>query len=414
MILKLEVSTDSGRPARHIVEIRESGGTIGRSESCTCVLPDKFVSSLHARIRYQNGSFLIEDQSQNGVFVNSTQNKLIKGQPYELKEGDLLLIDPYEIRVSMEAGAKTSFEPLSDPFARSQVVDPNVLLGGGPPARKSRSDPRSSGYQPSVERDYFKPPDPLLPPQSSDPGRGVIPEDWDFNAPTEQPPPPRPVEKPSPIRTAVPPPPEPPRPVPAPAAGSGGLADFLEGAGLPPHLATPELARDLGRILRIVVKGVIEVLHSRQEIKDEFRMEMTHFRPQRNNPLKFSANEEDALQNLLLKRNAAYLGPVESFEDAFDDVVFHQMSMLAGMRAALDSVLKSLGPDVLQEEFDRQAKGVISVPGKLRYWDQYRAKFGDMVSGTKAWDLFSQEFAKAYDEQLQLLKAERRSRKPPR
>jgi type VI secretion system FHA domain protein len=141
-------------------------------------------------------------------------------------------------------------------------------------------------------------------------------------------------------------------------------------------------------------------------------MEMTHFRSQRNNPLKFSANEEDALQNLLLKKNAAYLGPVESFEDAFDDVVFHQMSMLAGMRAALDAVVTSLGPDVLQEEFDRQAKGVISVPGKLRYWDQYRAKFGDMVAGTKAWDLFSEEFAKAYDDQLQQLKAERRSRKP--
>ena len=74
-------------------------------------------------------------------------------------------------------------------------------------------------------------------------------------------------------------------------------------------------------------------------------------------------------------------------------------------------MLKSLNPDVLQKEFDKQAKGVISVPGKLRYWDQYRAKFGDMVAGTEAWELFSQEFAKAYDDQIEQLKAERRAKR---
>ena len=64
----------------------------------------------------------------------------------------------------------------------------------------------------------------------------------------------------------------------------------------------------------------MEVLRARQEIKDEFRMRMTQFRPAENNPLKFSANVDDALHNLLVKRNAAYLGPVEAFADAFEDL----------------------------------------------------------------------------------------------
>ena len=76
-------------------------------------------------------------------------------------------------------------------------------------------------------------------------------------------------------------------------------------------------------------------------------MEMTHFRPADNNPLKFSANVDDALHNLLVKRNAAYLGPVEAFEDAFDDLRDHQLAMLAGMRVAFDSMLAEFDPDRL-------------------------------------------------------------------
>jgi predicted component of type VI protein secretion system len=62
-------------------------------------------------------------------------------------------------------------------------------------------------------------------------------------------------------------------------------------------------------------------------------MRLTQFRTADNNPLKFSASVDDALHNLLVKRNAAYLGPVEAFEDAFDDLRDHRMAMLAGIAA---------------------------------------------------------------------------------
>ena len=81
---------------------------------------------------------------------------------------------------------------------------------------------------------------------------------------------------------------------------------------------------------------------------------MTHFRPADNNPLKFSANVDDALHNLLVKRNAAYLAPVEAFADAFEDLRNHQIAMLAGMRVAFESMLAEFDPDRLQEQFDRQ------------------------------------------------------------
>jgi type VI secretion system FHA domain protein len=163
-----------------------------------------------------------------------------------------------------------------------------------------------------------------------------------------------------------------------------------------------------------VVAGVMDVLQARQRLKNEFRMGVTTFRPKDNNPLKFSANVEDALHNLLVKRNAAYLGPVEAFEDAFDDVRHHQIAILAGVRVAFASLLAEFDPDRLQEEFDRQLKkgGPALVPAKMRYWDLYRDKIRDMVSDTDATfrSLFGEEFAEAYEEQLRLLKAQGRPR----
>lgn len=188
---------------------------------------------------------------------------------------------------------------------------------------------------------------------------------------------------------------------------------MLAGAGLDPAAMTPELARSFGRILRVVVAGLMEALQARQRIKDEFGMRLTMFRPADNNPLKFSANVDDALHNLLVKRNAAYLGPVDAFEDAFADIRNHQMAMLAGMRQAFDTMLAAFTPERIEAEFERQTKkgALLAMPGRLRYWDLYREKFGDMVRDPEACfaELFGDEFARAYEEQLERLKSRRRT-----
>jgi type VI secretion system FHA domain protein len=181
----------------------------------------------------------------------------------------------------------------------------------------------------------------------------------------------------------------------------------LAGAGLNPGDVTPELAQAFGQILRVVVSGVMDVLQSRREIKDEFRMRMTQFRPRENNPLKFSANVEDALHNLLVKRNAAYLGPVDAFEDAFTELRNHQVAMLAGMRVAFESMLAEFDPDRLQEEFDRANKGLLAKLGRS-YWDLFRDRRREMTKDPEATfrQLFGEEFARAYEAQLQQLKSQ--------
>jgi len=246
-------------------------------------------------------------------------------------------------------------------------------------------------------------------------------------APSPAPEPAGPDAPPSPAPSlATPPKPLPARSAPSPhlaatpaspgaTPGSGDLAAMLAGAGLEGVEVTEELARDFGRILRAVVSGVMDVLRARQQLKDEFRMHMTQFRPADNNPLKFSANVEDALHNLLVKRNAAYLPPVEAFEDAFDDVRGHQLAMLAGMRVAFDTMLSEFNPDRLQEQFDRQLKkgSLLTVPAKLRYWELYRDYCEGLMKDTESAfrKLFGEAFAEAYEDQLNRLRAERPARR---
>ena len=79
---------------------------------------------------YQNGAFQIEDTSTNGVFVNSTDNRLARGQLYTLKSGDRIFIDPYEIRATITSAPRVA---AADPFG---LDDP---FGGSVPAASPAS-----------------------------------------------------------------------------------------------------------------------------------------------------------------------------------------------------------------------------------------------------------------------------------
>jgi type VI secretion system FHA domain protein len=197
----------------------------------------------------------------------------------------------------------------------------------------------------------------------------------------------------------------------APASAATNELDFaalMAAAGLNDVPASPELARNFGQVLRVVITGLMDVLRTRERIKDEFRMRMTSFKTKDNNPLKFSANVEDALHNLLVKRNAAYLGPVEAFEDAFADLRNHQMAMLEGIRVAYEAMLKEFDPDQLQQQFEKKIKrgSILGGPGKAKFWELYRDQFHAMVKDADSSfrSLFGDEFATAYEAQLERLK----------
>jgi len=299
-------------------------------------------------------------------------------------------------------------------FERSVARPPPPAPPPAPPAA-----PRRPAPAPAVRADLRRPAAQPLPPRREAPTPRSTPR---------QPLPQRPVS-PAPIaKSSSPPPPQSSRPPPPaspprastpaaspPAVGRAQLdfAALLAAAGIQGVPATPDLSASFGSILKVVVDGLRDVLRAREELKDQFRLRITSVGPRENNPIKFSANTEDALHNLLVRHNPAYLEPVAAFESAFDDLRIHQMAMLAGLRAGYEAMVKAFDPDTLEQKFERYARrgGLLGASAKPRFWDLYREVFEETTGDPDECfrTLFGSAFSKAYEEQTRLLKQRSRS-----
>jgi type VI secretion system FHA domain protein len=282
------------------------------------------------------------------------------------------------------------------------------------PARRPVSPPPQAmppNARPSVS------PTPAAPPQAMPPNVRPSVSPTPAAPPQAMPPNVRPSVSPTPVAPPVPPPVSPARleprvsnaaPVSAPAPGGADLNSLLRAAGVDPDNVDPEIADTLGQIFKMVVQGTIDALRARDEVKTQFRLAVTRVRTKENNPLAFSVDAADAIHSMLVRRNPAFLAPVEAFQRAFDDIRAHQMAMIAGMRAGFESLMGQFDPEELRERFDKQVKrgGLLGAVAKPNYWDQY----GDYFSGLRGdrddafRRLFGEEFALAYEKQIALLK----------
>lgn len=386
MLLALSVisgqGTSLGSSAYKIFD--EQGGSIGRLESNDWSLPDpeRFVSSRHAVVKFQSGAFCLEDVSTNGTFINAPDRPMSRTEPVRLRDGDRVFIGDYEILVQLiEDGARAAeggSVPMPAPSAQKNGLlgtdDPLALIGVGaepvdpaPPAQPAASAPAAPVATPAAD-----PPAPAaMPRPAASPGAGIALEQ--------------------------------------------NARDLLGALGLDPGSVAPDVAAQLGAIVRIVIQGMIEVLRARSEVKSNFRMPVTSVRVVENNPLKFSLNADDALHNLFVKRNPGYLGPLEAFREGFEDIAFHELAMLAGIRAAYQSMVGKFNPAHLEETYTSNLRrtSVLPIGGRTKLWDMYCAQFGNIEKDSEASFqlLFGEEFAKAYHKQLERLSRAAKSQK---
>ena len=440
---------------RYIAETEAAEFTIGRLESCNWVLPQDYVSRVQAVIRCVNGMYFLESKGNAPLAINDRSRPIERNRIVRLSPGDRILIDDIDILVSeVEPGAQphTAAES-SGPDAllglggesldvgpTSGLGDVMELIGGGESAASAREAERRR--EQALFPEHHSALDNLMDfrPPAAAPQTGASPgEDpwWEegaaskpappapaSRAPPPQAPPgprparptPRPAERTEALRPA---PVEPARPAPAPASGEVTLDDVLRGAGLDPAHASlsPEVAQQLGELLRIVVAGTMEVLKARNDIRRELRLPSTVLASSDNNPLKFSADVDDALHKLLVQRSGAYLGTVAAFREAFGDIRHHQVALLKSVGVAFDYMLGRFDPEALEGQFGSKAgrAGVLGLGGKARPWqayvEHYAALLGDRDHAYRK--LFGEEWAKAYEKELQLQKSRDRAPKEP-
>ncbi len=88
-----------GRPFRLLEEV-----TIGRAREATIVIDDPEVSRSHAKIRYENCSFVLYDLgSQNGTFLRREGTRRRVQNPVPLQDADVIIMGNREL-VFLDAG----------------------------------------------------------------------------------------------------------------------------------------------------------------------------------------------------------------------------------------------------------------------------------------------------------------------
>ncbi len=369
-----------------------------------------------------------------------------------------------------QAFGSPSASPFDDPFAddvfapkqaapetfSSSAFGADPLLPGGGMAPPAITLPNQfDALSPSTDPGFYAPPsqpdhspafhDAFAPPKATH--QPLLPDDdWDLGFPSAPLTPPAspapPVYAPPPATVAAPAPVAPPplpiqpvepvnpftenmpvaamRPVPptppagpvsqaAPGAAADLWAAFLEGAGT--HGPAPEnlaaAMRNLGAAFRATVSGIRQALIARASIKGEFRIEQTMIRSRGNNPLKFSADDDDALNALLGLGRRSDVTPDAALADALRDMRLHELATMAAMQGAVRALLAQMDPAKLRAEADQGAMALLPAQKKARAFEGYE-KLHDYVTRALADDfdsVFGKSFARAYEVALRDISA---------
>ena len=177
---------------------------------------------------------------------------------------------------------------------------------------------------------------------------------------------------------------------------------FLHGSAVECREMRPEqqaeTLRRIGQMFRKLIDGTIAVLRSRAEFKSLCRVNMTVIQAAHNNPLKFTVSTDDVLRQLLENKTDGFLASTVAIEEAFTDIMNHQLAMQAGIQASLTDLLRTFDPKIIEKPFEQ---GLV-LQKKSKCWDKYEATYRNTVEDAVD-NFFGEEFVKAYEKQMSLL-----------
>jgi type VI secretion system FHA domain protein len=194
-------------------------------------------------------------------------------------------------------------------------------------------------------------------------------------------------------------------PAPPPAGDKSLIVAFMVGVGLPDAMPKDPggTMRALGAAFRAMVTGVRSILIARASIKSEFRIEQTMIRASGNNPLKFSADDDDALSALLGVGRRMDITPGAAVADALRDIRLHELASMAAMQSAARAMLNGFDPAGIRAVAD-QGGGMSVLPAqkKARAWDAFEALHRKTLQALNDdFDsVFGKAFARAYEEAM--------------
>ena len=174
--------------------------------------------------------------------------------------------------------------------------------------------------------------------------------------------------------------------------------------------AMPE---EITTLIRRCVGSLMDVLSVRRTVKSELKMDYTVIQnnhAKKNNPLKVSANVDEALERMLANPSDAYMEPEQALIEAFADIGDHQVAIMAASLQVYQQVINRFEPEALEN--DLTEKGAASgrvFSKKIDWWEEYKRNYESIATrGTdNVREAFLRDFSNAYKEKLEALKKER-------
>ena len=179
-------------------------------------------------------------------------------------------------------------------------------------------------------------------------------------------------------------------------------AAFVDGLGsarLDLPALTPAFMESLGALVRAVTAGTMELLRVRSEGKSTLHAEMTRLEPRAINPLKAAWDAGVALEHLFAPRPLDMQDASGAVAEAYDNLRAHDRQLVAGIHAALASLVARFDPRVLEQRLGDETMLDSLVPGarKARQWDAFVEIYDDIRADAERdfWSLFEKELRAA-------------------
>ncbi|MBE4581638.1 FHA domain-containing protein [Vibrio navarrensis] len=368
----------------------------GRADSCDWVLPDpeRIISGVHGEISKFGKDYLLRDLSTNGIFINKSVSPVGNGIEIALKDKDTINFGDYEIEVSLQENQQETPIDKEPVFSSSNTLSPRDILST--PIDTGSPDYMDFGFDANLflaqEESTSSLPHPDI---------GSIDDFFDSKSDVKN-------EAPTVSQSNAD------RALPLSRKFEGEaepridslLKAFLNGAGIDQNLIPDgnkeAWFNELGRSYSLMLEGLMQTLHNRAEFKQANKLNHTAFQRSENNPLKFSANLDDAIHNLYNRRSASFLSPEAAIKSAFRDIETHEAAMVNGVHGAVSGVMKLLDPNNISEHISQRESNAVSAlfsKTEKKKWHKYESLYyqlnNEMDSDKN--HFYLEDFAKAYE-----------------
>ncbi len=327
----------------------ENGGSMGRGANNDWVLddPDRFLSSRHCYVSFQEGQYYLTDTSKNGTFINGAPKPIGMGGQIPVNDGDCIELGDYQFRISLQPDGLIPNDFLGEVKRQSDEFN-NVGEGGGP-------------VEPSPSTPFIRTTQEITP---------------------------------------------------------GVENTLLEALGVSERDLRDEdidsIGRTVGELIPVIVEGMMTVLSSCADIRNDLGVRVTTTRPGEINPLKSLMNAQESIENMLLRKDDTAMAPKQVLKEGFDGISEHQIAMVAGVRAALKGMIYRFNPVALERQFDKQNNGAGALGEQKKNfresYSDYYASLVDNVENSSS-SLFGDDFIQAYEDEIRRISLEKNQNK---